>query len=342
MADAVGNSAGGFAREGATPGAGGQTGQAEGGSAATTNPNPTPTKSPRPRTVRTRPRQEPPGFPVVRAAVPPSVARPGTRLYPGLHRTIADLLTGNPAAGIPARTPEQVVARINRLWFGERAEERSAGDYRGCPRCTASGCQAPRRSPTNPDGCDRIKSRSGWLTAALLAQDCPDPSCENGQIIGGGTCRACQERHREHHAAAAAVTAAAARWEDERQQRTADRAAAEDWARREHTEEQHIRATLEASGAYGVMLGHRVHQHMTGWRDRNPQPTTPPQKPQAPVQGTFLIAVPAGAPTTAKAPQVPARRPGKRRTVVCSGCQRGHRTSTDSDLCPACREEASA
>jgi hypothetical protein len=337
--DAVGKGAGGFARAGASEGAGEESGQAEGGFAAPDNPTPpTVTRSPRPRTYATKPRQEPPGFAMVRAAIPAAVARPGTRLYPGLHRAITDLLTGNPAAGIPSRTPEQVVARLNRRWFAEHAEERSAPGYRGCDRCTASGCPAPRRSEDQPEGCDRIKNRSAWLAAALLAQDCPDPSCEDGQIIGAGACRACQERHAEHHAAAAAIEAAAASWAAQQEAKAKANAAVHAWINAEAAEEERVRATLAASGAHGVMLDHRVHQHMTGWRDRNPRPTTPPQKPQAPVQGTFLIAVPGSARDSAAAPQMPARR----RTVVCSGCNQGHRTDAADDLCPACREGATA
>jgi hypothetical protein len=342
VADAVGSGAGGFAREGATSSAGEQTGQDEGGCAASDNPAPsTTTRSPRPRTYATKPRQEPPGFAMVRAAIPAAVARPGTRLYPGLHRAINDLLTGNAAAGIPSRTPEQVVARVNRRWFAEHAEERSAPGYRGCDRCTASGCQAPRRSEDHPEGCDRIKNRSAWLAAALLAQDCPDPACEDGQLIGAGACRACQQRHEERRAAAAAVQAAAASWRAQEAAKAKANSAVHAWINAEAAEEERIRATLAASGAYGVMLDHRVHQHMTGWRDRNPRPATPPQKPQAPVQGTFLIAVPGSAPQGAAAPHVPAQRPGKR-TVVCTGCDQGHRTDADDDLCPACREGASA
>lgn len=342
VADAVGTGAGGFARAGATSSAGGERGGEHGGFAASGKTAPsTTTRSPRPRTYATRPRQQVPGFAMVRAAVPAAVARPGTRLYPGLHRAITDLLTGNPGAGIPSRTAEQVIARLNRRWYGEHAEERCAPGYRGCERCTASGCQAPRRSPDNPEGCDRIKNRSAWLAAALLAQDCPDPACEDGQIIGAGACRACQERHEEHRAAAAAVQAAAASWKAQEEAKAKANAAVHAWINAEAAEGKRIRATLAASGAYGVMLDHRVHQHMTAWRDRNPSPASPPQKPQAPVQGTFLIAVPGSATCGAAAPHVPAQRPGKR-TVVCTGCDQGHRTHAADDLCPACREGASA
>lgn len=341
VADAVGKSAGGYARADASASAHGESPHREGGFAASDKTPSTTTSSPHPRTYKTRPRREAPGWQMVRDAIPPAVAQPGTRLYPGLHRALNDLLTGNPAAGIPSRTPEQVIARLNRRWFGERAEERSAPDYRGCSRCTASGCPAPRRSPDHPEGCDRIKNRSSWLAAALLAQDCRNPACEDGQIIGAGTCRACQERHEERRAAADALDQAAARWQTEAEQHAAAHAVADAWTKREHAEEQQLRSTLAATGMYGVLLDHRVHQHTTGWRDRNPRPTTPPQNRQAPVQGTFLIAVPGNARDSAAAPQPPAQPPGER-TTACTGCHQGHRTAAADDLCPACRTEASA
>ena len=118
---------GGFARAGAREGAAGENDGGGGGCAASDrdsiphqqDADPAPDarparRSPRPATVRTAPRQMPPGYDLVRAAVPVEVARPGTQVYVGLRRAVADLLTGNPAAGIPARTPEQVITRINR------------------------------------------------------------------------------------------------------------------------------------------------------------------------------------------------------------------------------------
>ncbi|QFR94000.1 hypothetical protein [Streptomyces tsukubensis] len=173
------------------------------------------TSSRPPATTMTRPRKESPGFGLVRAAIPVAVARPGTKLYPGLHRAVNDLLDGNPAAGIPRRTPEQVVARINRRWYGENADTRACADYRGCERCTPSGCTAARRGPGNdgddPEGCDRIKNRNSWLAGAILAQDCQDPRCEDGRIIGGGECHACRARAEEWREAARGAAVARAR-----------------------------------------------------------------------------------------------------------------------------------
>ncbi|MGW6456309.1 hypothetical protein ACWF94_10345 [Streptomyces sp. NPDC055078] len=274
VADAVGKSAGGCASAGASDGAAGESGQAEGGSAASGTTLPTQRKkSPRPATTKTRPRKESPGFEMVRAAVPAAVAAPGTRLYPGLHRAINDLLDGAP--GIPRRTPEQVIARLNRRWYGEHAETRAAADYRGCERCTASGCTAPRKGLEDPGGCDRIINRNSWLAAALITQDCPDPGCEDGQIIGGGQCVTCKQRHEEHRRAARAVADAAARWESEIEARQAAQGVVDAWTAQEAAEEARYRRALDEAGVWGVKLDHQVNRHMTGWQERNPRPAAP-------------------------------------------------------------------
>ncbi|WP_228994752.1 hypothetical protein [Streptomyces sp. DH8] len=311
--DAVGQSAGGFARADAEDGAAAESDQVDGGSAAS-GPNSLPTqrkRSPRPATTKTRPRKQSPGFDLVRAAIPPEVARPGTKLFPGLHRAIEDLLTGS--QGIPARTPEQVVARINRRWYGEKADERSAADYRGCARCTASGCQAPRHSTDTPDGCDRIKNPNSWLAAAILAQDCPDAGCEDGWIIGGDRCQVCERRAAERRRAAKAAAEAAARWEaeiEERETVTAEQAAVAAWTSAEAAEERRVRQILAETGMYGVLLDHRVHQHMTGWRNKHPRPSPqqPPVGPQRPIQGAFLIPMPGGPPDAPQRPQNDSQR----------------------------------
>ncbi|WP_250302035.1 hypothetical protein [Streptomyces sp. A 4/2] len=287
LADAEGQSAGGFASAGATDSAAGESDQAGGGSAASA-----PTKTKR--------RQQSPGFNAVRAAIPPEVARPGKALFPGLHRAIEDLLSGAP--GTPARTPEQVIVRINRRWYGENADERSAADYRGCDRCTTSGCEAARHGPESPDGCKRIKNRNGWLTAAILAQDCPDPSCEDGWIIGGDRCQVCEKRAEEHRAAERAAAEAAARWEAETKAKEAASAADDDaeaaWTRAEAAEEHRVRQALAGVGMYGVLLDHRVHERMAAWCYQHPKPSgsRASAAPQAPVQGAFLLSVP-GAPS---------------------------------------------
>ncbi|MFI5621560.1 hypothetical protein [Streptomyces sp. NPDC051567] len=203
------------------------------------------------------------------------MARPGTVLYPGLHRAINDLLGGDEARGIPRRTPEHVIARINRRWYGEHADTRAGADYRGCDRCTASGCKAPRRSPENEDGCDRIINRNSWLAAALLIQDCPDLGCEDGQIIGGGDCRACQQRATDRRDVARATAAAEERLRAETEALTAARAAVTTWEQEEADEEFRFRMLLGRAGRYGAMLDHEVQQHMTVWRERHPRPTAP-------------------------------------------------------------------
>ncbi|MEU6929019.1 hypothetical protein AB0A05_07625 [Streptomyces sp. NPDC046374] len=276
VADAEGKSASGFARAASRTGAAEESSEPEGGCAASGTPKlPTQRKTPRPGTTKTRPRTESAGFQTVRAALPAAVAAPGTKLYPGLHRAINDLLDGNVAAGIPRRTPTQVIARINRRWYGEHAETRAAADYRGCDRCTTSGCTAPRRSEDEPDGCDRIRNRNSWLAAAILHQDCPDPSCEDGLILGGGECRACKERHDERRRAAHAAAQASARWDAHGAAQDAAQADGAAWTDAEATEENQLRATLAASGMFGTMLDHHVQRHMAGWRDRNPRPAGP-------------------------------------------------------------------
>ncbi|MEU3670788.1 hypothetical protein [Streptomyces virginiae] len=288
VADAVGKGAGGFVRAGASNGAAAESGTASGGSAAS-EPNLPPQRkaSPRPATRKTRPRQTPPGFDIVRAAIPAAVARPGTALYSGLHRAINDLLAGNEGAGVPRRSPEQVIARMNRRWYGEHADARSTAHYRGCDRCTASGCKAPRRSPENPEGCDRIINRNSWFAAAILQQDCPDPGCEDGVIIGGGDCRACQVRAQERRAAARAAAEAEERLRAEAAAHDATATSVTGWAEAEAAEEFRFRMLLGRSGTYGAMLDHQVEQHMTAWRERNPDPAGPPLDLDAAQQGQF-------------------------------------------------------
>ncbi len=301
VADAVGQSAGGFARAGASNGAAGESPQAEGGSAASgTDPLPpqrTPSRSPRPRTVKTAPRGKALGFDLVRAAIPTAVARPGTQLYKDLHRAINDLLTGS--EGIPRRTPEQVIARINRRWHKAGAEERSALGYRGCDRCTTSGCTSPRQSPENPDGCDRILSKSAWLAVTLIDQDCPDPACEDGQIIGSEeTCKVCRERRAQEDAAARAVAEAEARIKADTEALAAARADADAWETARVDEERSIRTRLAQANVYGDKLDHQVARHMAGWRERTPRPSQS-GRPR-------LAAVPAAAAPVDDAPAAPA------------------------------------
>lgn len=244
VADAVGKSAGGFAPAGAREAAAGQTQNADCGSAASTKTT-TPTKkqSPRPQTIKTRPRQLPAGYDTVRAAIPADVASPDTRLYPGLIRAVCDLLTGNAEADIPRRTPEQVIARINRRWHKERTDQAE-----------------PVRSP------------QAWLAAAILTQDCPDQSCEDGTILGAGRpCPACRERRAEERAATQAAAQLAARLAEQNaaadQAATAQQAYEQEAAREEHR----VRQQLAATGMHGRFLNHQIEQHMARWRNQHPQ-----------------------------------------------------------------------
>lgn len=274
VADAVGNGAGGFARAGSSESAPGESSTEQGGSAASATEIPEQrTTSPRPQTVKTSPRGEAPGFDTVRAAIPASVAAPGTRLYVGLHRALNDLLTGNEGAGIPRRTPDQVIARINRCWYGQNAEERAAAGYTGE---------------------DRIRNRSSWLAAAILAQDCPDPSCEDGWIIGTeDRCRACRARFEEEQEARRAVAEAAARLEAETQTSREAAEAVDRWEADRAEEERRIRTDLGQDGMYGAKLDHQVSKHMAAWRERHPKPGTAPARP-LPAQQQDTPEAPAG------------------------------------------------
>ncbi len=257
-ADAVGQSDGGFARGGWDEGPEGERPSEPGGSAAQeTIPTPrSPKRSPRPKTVKTQPRQMPPGFEDVRAAIPHRVARPGTQLYVGLRRAIADLLTGTGAA--PRRTPEQVIARINRRWYGERAEERSAPGY---------------RPVTDAEGDRPIKNPSSWLAAAILAQDCPDLSCEDGVLLGTGrACSACRERKAEEAAARRAAEEARALLVEQTAQAQDEAEVRQAYEQAAGAAEREIRERLARTGAYGALLEHRVDQAMTRWRLEHPAP----------------------------------------------------------------------
>ena len=213
-------------------------------------------RSPRPVTVQTTARRMPAGFELVRDAVPVEVARPGTELYVGLRRAIADLLTGNPSAGIPARTPVQVIARINRRWFGERGPERMAPDY----------------TPATTSDADRpIISPSAWLAAAILGQDCV-PACEDGVLIGTGTpCEDCLERRADRRAARTARETA-------EQLVAADltRLAAETAAYQEVAVEYErgLRAQHAQYGLTGEHLDQVVAADLARWRGQCPPPTS--------------------------------------------------------------------
>lgn len=147
--------------------------------------------------VRVRPRRRPPGFEEVAAALPCAVRpAPGRRLAPALVRAICEALAGVPGAvpgsyRLPPRTAEQLIARINRRWHRAGGDERSRPDYRGD---------------------DRIRRPVGYVAELLTAQECPDPSCEDGQLLASGAaCGACRERRADQQAAKRAFSGLAAR-----------------------------------------------------------------------------------------------------------------------------------
>ena len=316
LPDAVGQGLGGFARAGTREGAAGETGGGVGGCAASGND-----RIPRQqqdgqqiagtgpvRSVKTTPRRMPSGYDEVRAAVPAGVARPGTGLYVGLRRAIADLLTGNPDAGIPARTPGQVIARINRRWYGEHGPERSAAGY----------------TPATTSDADRpITSASAWLAAAILGQDCPDPACEDGTLIGAGApCTLCPERRAAREAARTAREAA-------EQQITADldRLAADTATHQEVAAEygRGMRAQHAQYGLTGEDLDQAVAADLERWRQHCPPPT---------------IDRPAPRTTTPLVPAAAAAGAGPDGCVGWGGAACGRRAVTSTGRCTTCHGHA--
>jgi hypothetical protein len=246
----------------AGPGAGGNASarrEAGAGDSATAKaPAASGGRSPRPRTVRTRPRRMPAGYEMVRAALPPEVARPGTQPWVGLRRAIADLLDGNEEAGIPARTAEQVIARINRRWYAGNGPERCAPGY-----APGAGGQPPIANPAS------------WLAAAILARDCDNPDCEDGQLLStGAACPACARRRADERAAATALEAAARRWQADVDAQAAHRRTLAEHEQAAAAEEARAREILRGAGVHGRLLEHKLGAHMGRWRAAHPTPPT--------------------------------------------------------------------
>ena len=334
LPDAVGQSSGGFARAGAHESAADEIEGGDGGFAASgknsiprqqqgtapgleapgqnSDPDqearpasgqPERKRSPRPATVKTTPRKMPVGFNEVRAAVPVEVARPGTQLWVGLRSAIADLLTGNPNAGIPARTPSQVIARMNRRWYGQRGPDRSAPGY-------TPATDAPGDRP--------IDSPSAWLAKAIIERDCPDPACEDGLLIGSGeTCDDCAERRAEMAAARAGRDAADKLIRDAMTRYAKDTADYEE-----------VAAWLEAGarerhagyGLTGGQLDQAVAADLARWREKCPPPaiSRPP------------------APTPAPTPRLAYSGRGRGDCCGWNGVPCGHRAVTRAGLCVTC------
>ncbi|WP_413804317.1 helix-turn-helix domain-containing protein [Streptomyces sp. OE57] len=207
------------------------------------------------RTIPTGPRKRPPGWDQVAAALPQEVqpTRPGGRLAPTLVRAICTALTGipGPESGtyrIPPRTPEQLIARINRRWHQARGPQRAADDY------------------TGPDP---IRRPVGYVADLLTAHECPDPSCEDGLILyTGRPCAACQARRDEQRQAEQARTAV-----EDRLTRDAELASAHEEHQMAAAREEHrVRERLAAAGHWGELLDHEVETHMHQWRLRHSDP----------------------------------------------------------------------
>ncbi|MDN3059388.1 helix-turn-helix domain-containing protein [Streptomyces sp. SRF1] len=208
-----------------------------------------------PKTITTGPRKRPPGWDQVAAALPQEVqpTRPGGRLAPTLVRAICTALTGIPGPEpgtyqIPPRTPEQLIARINRRWHQARGPERAADGY------------------TGPDP---IRRPVGYVADLLTAHECPDPSCEDGLILNTDRpCTICQARRAEQQQAEQARAAV-----EDRLTRDAELAAAHEAHETAAAHETHrVREHLAAAGHWGELLDHEVETHMRQWRLRHPDP----------------------------------------------------------------------
>ncbi|QKV90390.1 hypothetical protein HUT19_41080 [Streptomyces sp. NA02950] len=235
-------------------GAGGKESASSAAGAAARTAGATP-KSRSPKAVTPRPRKRPAGWEQVAAALPREVqpARAGGRLAPTLIRAICDALTGIPGSApgtyrIPPRTPEQLIARINRRWHQARGPERTAEHY------------------TGPDP---IRRPVGYVADLLTAHDCPDPSCEDGLIINTGRlCATCQARRAEQRQAEQARAEL-----EERLTCDAELSSAHDAYETAAAREGHqMRERLAAAGHWGALLDHEVETHMRAWRHQHPSP----------------------------------------------------------------------
>ncbi|MZE76744.1 hypothetical protein [Streptomyces xinghaiensis] len=209
-------------------------------------------KKARRRTVSTRPRRRPPGFETVAQALPPQAqpTHPGAPLAPTLVRAICDALTGVPADQpgtyrIPPRTPEQLIARINRRWYRADGPERAAPNYAGP---------------------DRIRRPVGYIATLLTTQECPNPSCEDGIIIGtGATCRACTQRRTEEQQARRATEKAAETLGRQQRSLEEQQAAVHTRDTAAARQEQTVRRHLASAGLWGELLEYKVAEHMAQW-----------------------------------------------------------------------------
>lgn len=266
LPDAVGNSSGGVLPTGChqdvfeaeVPG---QAPHTRRSTHPPTGPRSASSSPPRTRVIRTRERQLPPGAESVIAAIPPEVCRPGTIPWVGLRRAIADLLKGNPAHNIPPRSPEQVIARMNRCWYQGRGPERCEPSY--APACDDEGAR-PIRNP------------SSWLAAAILQQDCPRPDCEDGVLLtDGALCQVCCERRAEQRAAEEGARRALEALQSSAapaEPACSGRSAYDDSRARE---EERVRQVLRQSGLFGQLLEYRVKVHMAAWSARGTSSTVP-------------------------------------------------------------------
>lgn len=196
---AGGQAAGGFARAGASDSAAPKTRSAAGGSAADPKNSPPPPKRKPRKTTPVTPARPVAGEEEAWQHLAPVLAELGTRAGtrpPTLRRAVRDLLTAHPYP----RRPDHVLARLNSGWLRARGPERSAAGYRGCARCTDSGCTASRQD------CDRIVRPIGYLAELLVRSECVRPECERGVLLTTGEeCTECEVQAAERAATALAA-----------------------------------------------------------------------------------------------------------------------------------------
>ncbi|MEV7441997.1 helix-turn-helix domain-containing protein [Streptomyces sp. NPDC091204] len=145
------------------------------------------------------------------------------------------------------RGVEHAALRINGGWYRGEGPARSHPDYRGCSRCTASGCPASR------DDCSRILKPVGFLRELLIEQACDLPQCERGvHLDTRQKCALCGYLARERALTAEAEAALRAAEERKQEAFTAQREAAHGPALEENARRDEAAAKAAAHAAAKV------------------------------------------------------------------------------------------
>ncbi|GHA83290.1 helix-turn-helix domain-containing protein [Streptomyces chryseus] len=142
------------------------------------------------------------------------------------------------------RGVEHAALRINGGWYRGEGPARSHHDYRGCSRCTASGCPASR------EDCSRILKPVGFLRELLIEQACDLPQCERGvHLDTRQKCALCGYLARERALTAEAEAALLAAEERKQEALTAQREAAHGPALEENARRDEAAAKAAAHAA---------------------------------------------------------------------------------------------